>query len=59
MLKDWPNPNKVLHDIQEAIVLDDAACTMSKIYVALKCIIFLRIKQLMQLLKFHLNIEVS
>jgi hypothetical protein len=54
MFKDWTNKNKVLCDIQEAIVVEDAACTMPN-YVALKCIKF----QLMQLLKFLLNLEVS
>ena len=40
MFKDWTNKNKVLCDIQEAIVVDDATCTMPKIYVLLKCVNF-------------------
>ena len=40
MFRDCPNKNKVLHNIQEAIVVDDATCTMPKIYVLLKCVNF-------------------
>ena len=40
MFRDCSNKNKVLHNIQEAIVVDDETCTMPKIYVLLKCVNF-------------------
>jgi hypothetical protein len=34
------NKSKTVLNIQEAIVVDDATCTMPKIYVLLKCVNF-------------------
>jgi hypothetical protein len=41
MFENCPNKNKALHNIQEATIVNNAACTICKIYVILYYIILL------------------